>query len=669
MLRFRLILGAVLLGTCPWAVAAAQDATSSSAAQSTSGEAVPDGISSPAGLDPELDQPYRLQVVLHLSDHRALTVPFCDKLQRDLHDSLQAALGKLARVEVLSVRQKDLEARMPQPNPALAARLREIEAAGLQRALDGWNFITGTKLHFVFIDYVDGRYEIQSRQYDGLAGLASPVVRTPPGPITDRQLVARSAALLVSEDFGVVGTVGSRQGDKVDVAIKGDAVPGASLSGWLRRGDVFAVTQLVMTRGSQRTSQRSDRQDWTMLVVQDEPQNGICKCQLYHRYENPLQPRAGALGYRCLKLYTLRAPLQLRLIAKDTPGTPLSGLSVQVRGQGSEGNGERLSTNSDGLVRTTRAYDNAAFVRVSDGTQVLAQLPVQLVSDRVITVAVEPKRGGDQRGQLEMHRRRWQRHIYDAVEIATAVARDFNALTARDKALAKLQEGIKILEAELTNLKAERANLSQEATALKVSLDLSQEEESLKELEGTGAKWRKHMDALAQTLQQESSPQRRKWAEMAEQARSLQDAYEFDKAIALYEKIIAEGSDDKSVEDQLKKLKDAWDTKNSELRQARVFIYETLPKVETAADMKAKLKQTQEAFDACQQAGDRLTPRMLLKVIVNITAKLAKELEPLRPQESDDDRRTAETIKSVSDDLRKLSEEVTGFLKGKKQAA
>src|SRR5438132_6683022 len=144
-----------------------------------------------AQLDPELNKPYQLQVVLHISENRSLTAVFRDQIERDLRDSLQAALGRLARVQVL-------------PNHKL---LPEVEAKGLGRALDGWNFITGTKLHFVLIDYVDGRYEIQARQYDGVAGLASPVVRRPPQPITDRLLVARSAALLVSEDFGVVGTV------------------------------------------------------------------------------------------------------------------------------------------------------------------------------------------------------------------------------------------------------------------------------------------------------------------------------------------------------------------------------------------------------------------------------------------------------------------------------
>jgi tetratricopeptide (TPR) repeat protein len=602
-----------------------------------------------ADLDAEQDRPYLLQVVLHMSDNRVFSQVFRDKVQREVGDSLQAALGKLARVEVAS------------SHP----RLAEVEEKGLQRALDGWNFITGTKLHFVFIDYVDGRYEIQARQYDGLAGLASPVLRMPPAPITDRQLVARSAALLVSEDFGVVGTVGRPDNDKVEVAIKGATVPGASLSPWLRRGDVFAVTQIV----HQGADQRSYRQDWTLLVAQDEPQNGICPCRLFHRYKGSLQAGAGVAGYRCLKLHTVRAPLRLRLVAKDSPGTPLSGRTIQVRSQGFEGAAETRTTDNDGLIRTSQSYDNAAFVQILDSSEMLAQLPVQLIDDRPITVAVEPRRGGDQRAKLDTDRRQWQRKVYDTVEIATAIVRDFNdlmGLQAHDKAMAKLQEGVKILDTDLIDLKAKRASLGKEAASLNVALDLSQEEESLRDLETRGAQMKDRIANLQKTLQEESDPQRRKWAEMAEQARSLQEAYEFDKAIALYEKILAEGSEDKSVRAQLEQLKTAWAIKSPEHRQARAFIYQELPRVQNAADMKAKFKQAQDAFEVCRQVDDRLTPRMLLKVIGNITGKLAKELESLRV-DTQDDRTTAETIKSVSDDLRRLSEEATDFLKKEKK--
>src|SRR5207248_7298476 len=55
----------------------------------------------PAQLDPELDNPYRLQVVLHVADNRFLTPIFQEQLQGSLRAHLELGLGPLAKVEVV----------------------------------------------------------------------------------------------------------------------------------------------------------------------------------------------------------------------------------------------------------------------------------------------------------------------------------------------------------------------------------------------------------------------------------------------------------------------------------------------------------------------------------------------------------------------------------------
>src|SRR5260370_15979773 len=95
-----------------------------------------------AALPAEATKPYRLQVVLHVAEHPILTGVFQERVQRELHDSLQAALGGLARVEVM------------RDHP----RLQAVEPQSLKHALDGWNFINGTKIQYVFIDIVVWRH-------------------------------------------------------------------------------------------------------------------------------------------------------------------------------------------------------------------------------------------------------------------------------------------------------------------------------------------------------------------------------------------------------------------------------------------------------------------------------------------------------------------------------
>ena len=62
---------------------------------------VPLWFNSSAALDAETKKPYQLTVVLHVADHRLLTDVFRDRVERELHDGLQAALGDLAEVKVV----------------------------------------------------------------------------------------------------------------------------------------------------------------------------------------------------------------------------------------------------------------------------------------------------------------------------------------------------------------------------------------------------------------------------------------------------------------------------------------------------------------------------------------------------------------------------------------
>jgi hypothetical protein len=213
-------------------------------------------------LDPRLEQPYELHVVLHVAEHRVLTPAFQEQLQRQLRDYLRLTLGKLANVTILRTH----------------PRLAEVRARGLQQALDGWTDLSSVKTHFVLLDFRDGRYELQARQHDGTSGLSSPVVRR--DATSDRRLVARKAALLVDQDFGLVGTVIRGAGGKTQLAIRAGNL-GVPLGRWLRRGDVFAVARI--TREGDR--QRATRLDWALLQVLDEPNHGVCRCRYVTRFQ------------------------------------------------------------------------------------------------------------------------------------------------------------------------------------------------------------------------------------------------------------------------------------------------------------------------------------------------------------------------------------------------
>src|SRR5205823_2626078 len=98
-----------------------------------------------AALDPETKKPYQLTVVLHIADNPLLTDLFRDRVERELRDGLQAALGDLADVKVV------------REHP----RLAEVLEKGL-RSLDGWNERSAVKTHVVLIDFSGVNYEIEA---------------------------------------------------------------------------------------------------------------------------------------------------------------------------------------------------------------------------------------------------------------------------------------------------------------------------------------------------------------------------------------------------------------------------------------------------------------------------------------------------------------------------
>jgi hypothetical protein len=605
-------------------------------------------------LDPETKQPYHLQVVLRMASNRVFTPVFRDLVQRQLRDSLRAALGDLAQVDVVS------------GHPLL----KEIESKGLQAALDNYTALSDEKIHFVLINFVNGRYELQARQHDGFTGLSSPVVRY--DSTSDRQYVARLATLLIDQDFGLAGTVevNRMDGDKVDVTLKGGAL-GAPLDRWLKKDQVFAVAQIYQ----EGTKRHSIRMPDTLLQALEPPSNGVCHCRLLYRKDNPLPRAASVLGYRCLKLGTTQALVRLRVIAEDKLHTPLNGRPVRFSARGfDEITADSTATNPDGLAESRQQYENVAFVRIYEGGTLLARVPVEIVEGLTKTCPVFTNPAAEAKGQLYARRNRWLKHLYEVALVGETLVQDLNAMAAQpsEKRLARAQEGLTALQEEISTLTAERDSLRTEAAGQLpqgTPLISKEDEESLQGLQKRREELGGYIAQLQKNIKEEQDPKRREWNDMIARADLLEQNAEFEKAIALYERVLSEGGNFPQLREQLKTLKQAQGRDSEAHRRARRFIYDVWPKQETAVQMEAHLSEARKAFAACKEAGDILTPRKLLKTCVEHSARLAKEAEGLQPEAREDDRRTAKTIIELTDWLQKFNQEVKQYLAKTNQPA
>jgi hypothetical protein len=602
-----------------------------------------------ADLDPELNKPYDLRVVLRIADHRLLTPIFREQVERELCDSLQGAYHAFAKVEVVT---KD-------------SRLKEVEEKGLQQALDGWHFLDNTKLHFVFIDFIDGNYEIRSRQYDGTAGCASPVARV--AQTADRQLVARRAALQVDQDFGAVGTVQKVTGDNVLIGIKA-SLASPALTKRIVRDDIFAITQIVSQGGGAAISYPVP---WTLLQVKESPENGVSRCLLLHRHDDALSPSYRPLGYRCIKLGTTAAPLRIRVITDDKLGAPLSGRQVLIS-EKSFGDEvlERLSTNIEGLLQTDHRYHGVAFVRIYDGTAPLAQVPLAIVDERTITIPVSGYQEAEQRGQLNLERDRWLRRVYDAMGITFTLIKDLNALVEKspDAALERARAGLRDLRGHLASLAEERDALLKKSEGQKKDsrLNLADGEQRLEDLGGRSQDLERYIASLEETVAKEKDPKRRKWRELAEKARLLESQAEFGEALAIFGRALAEGCDDPQIKEHVESLRSSWATKDEAHAKARAFIYEQWPKLTKREELRARLSRARTAFETCREAGDALSPQMLLRTNLEHSVRLTKEVEALNPRDYEDDRKIADTLLNLADDMKNLNDDIRSYLRSAK---
>ncbi len=555
--------------------------------------------SASAALDAEAKTPYQLQVVLHFADHRLLTDVFRDRVERELRDGLQASFGDLVNVEVT------------RDHPRLAEVLRD----GLLQSLDRWKERSAVKTHFVLIDYAGVHYRIQARQFDGLTGQPSPVVRR--DQTRDPEFVAKAAALLIEQDFGLVGvfdrwpapdndTPGEDQ--PVTLRLKG-ADLGVPLGRWIHKGDVFSVVQMPPGDGAPGRPI-----PFALLQVETPPAAGAadCVCRVFRRYD---APRDGGGGYRCVKLGTVeKTPLRLRLFQAlpDNRFGPLKdALTVEVRHKGFEGEDSgkvQKQTDDADAVDTTGdkdgLFDHVAFVSVLGADRGLkARIPVALLDDQPTALAINVSE--DPNALLAFQRAAWKRDVDAAWREQAELFREINDRAAkpdqRTETMKMIQEGVERSRSDFKRLTKDYDDLAKAGP-----FDADDAKDRLKKIDEGAVELGAFLEQIQKIDAEENDPKKKQWRTQVEEAKRLESQLEIDKALALYDQLHKEGYQPEGLEEHREQLHKEWDTKNDALLKARAFIFEVWPTLDNAG-LKDKLAEAKGAVETCKTAGDLRT--------------------------------------------------------------
>jgi hypothetical protein len=596
-----------------------------------------------AGYDDDAQKPYKVQLVLRFAEHKQLTPAFKDKVERELLNSLQGALGEMGEVEVVHEH----------------AKLKEIEEKGLERALDSWHDLTGVKTQFVLIGVKDGEFEVLARQHDGYTGLASYYRK--PERVSDRQLVARTAALLIDRDFGAGGLVEVIDALSARIHFRAAGLDGA-LERWVKKGDVFALVQIDGSQGQERVT----RHRWIFLQAREEPKDGNCLCSILQGESKPLP---AAKAYRCMKLGTTRGPLHIQVVkAGASRLTPERDLQIHVRKKGfkQDETPEQGATDVQGYFNTDQrkiSYDQVAFVSCVVSNSVRAQFPVPIYDQGVTVCPVALSK--DDQIQLALDQRLWENGMYETDLRQGRLFRELSKADPenRQATLEKAKKGLDALNADLDLIDGKRRDLLQRKMAPAAG------EDRLKDLREKRDKLKTFVANQEDIIRSENDPSRKEILELINQAQFLEGQAEFGKALKVYDQVLEKvkiaGLKDPKLNDyvaHVNQLKTNWDTKGPDHEYARKFIYETWPDLDTE-DLQRGVGEARKALEACRKAGDRLSPQKLAKVALAHQGKLNQKRSELNPDLNVDDVKTAQSIEAVLDDLAKLLKEVNDVLK------
>jgi hypothetical protein len=588
-----------------------------------------------AASEADADKPYKVQLVLHFSEHRMLTKAFRAKVERELHDDLQAALGEMGQVEVVYEHPK----------------LNEIMEKG-PGVLDNWRDLDGVKTHFVLIDFKDGQYEIQARQHDGYTGLASHL--RSPERTDNRQLVSRAALLLLERDFGAVGVVEPIDGASARVTFKASALDG-SVERWVKKGDILALVQVKSPTTWSLIPNK-------LLQAPEDPKEGKCVCVLLPGDAKPLPPAS----YLAIKLGTGRAPLRA-LFVNAAKKTPEKLLPVQVRHHNfKEEVVDKGATDDRGYFSTDgrkTEYDHVAFVSclVND---VLYQIAIPIFEEGAVTCTVPFSQ--DQGTQLLFDRTNWERMMLETDQMQGELLKELGRADPekREANLEQAKKGLEALEGDLRQHERKREEL------IKHKMDPKAGQTRLQDLQAK-RKWLKDFISIQEAaIREANDPARKAILDLINRAKILEADFEFGKAIEVYDEMLAKineaGIKDPKLDEyvkHVKNLKADWAEKGPEHKAARKFIYDTWPNL-PPEDLKRGVPRAREALQTCRNVNvkDKLSLQKLAKVALDHDAKLKQKRSELNPDLSTDDTEKAREIEAVLDDLAKLLQEVNEAL-------
>lgn len=548
-----------------------------------------------------LKDPYQLQIIIRAEPHPLLTNQYVEQFARDLSDSLQRDLGRTAKVSSIICRDTG------EKNSDLGRQLMEAVIERGWGELDNLSKqINPTKVHLVRLFYIDGEYEVQSRQVDGDTSFVSPLRKS---KTTDRQWITRLAALQLAQDFGQVGEIVEVNNQTLRIKLRAFGL-GVPETIRMAQGEVMAVAQVRRTDINYVATRLAET---LAYITNVDAVKGEVTARLYTRLQNPLTRDRQTIAFRTIKLGTRIVPLQLRVL--DQENNPINGYSVSHFPSGYEyGGAEQLgTTDAQGRIVSKDPIYHVAFVRVQIAGVGKLDAPVALIEDQPVVIRISNNRDAAILDETKFEYDRWMKK-YNLVKEWFEV--DWQLKVNSEEKKGNTQKAIANMTAIAGKLKEQIGDLQKELERVTKTAGASKEAQKLSEHAD------KTLQALAASAKEieervklEINPtEDRKYLKAAIQA---EKDFDFDEAIKNYKLSLSKKSDQPKAREKLKALEEVWKTRyrDKDHVEARTFalnVWANKTKSLTWEEISREIHNAERYLEDLSARGDYLTVLVMI---------------------------------------------------------
>jgi tetratricopeptide (TPR) repeat protein len=400
--------------------------------------------------------------------------------------------------------------------------------------------------------------------------------------------------------------------------------------------------------------------------------NGDCRCGVISRFEKGLPTHlAGTIGVRALKLPTVEAPVQIRLVGKDGKPHPRAASVSIVGGDAnyaiapSAGDG---FTYQNGTFRSARALANVACLSVSLSPTWTERFPVPVYGEGPITLTFEFDEKKAKLAELEKACWALRGRVAEAHNAAATLYTALIALVKAGKnreALARVKAGVavargteKSLAADLESLrKRPGADAGYAASQLKdCETQIHSFHDVIGQLNANTAKLEEAAKLDPVRLEKEFRANDLK--ELIQRQISIGEVPE---ALDIFDELIKLTNDENQKVAKEKLLKE-WTAKTDAHRIAREVILKTWPDAQSLEEFQAAVKKLASAIRECMKQNDKLGLRKLMNTFNPAYAKLDGLSQGLDANIKADEERI-KAIQKVSEDSHDIEEQVRDWLK------